>query len=245
MSVERLYGVHSVERVLKQAPHLVYSLILPQGHRNPRQQALLQQAEHLGVAVRFEGKSFFAKLEAVHQGVIAEVAEKAQFSEQDLLALVENKPNALILFLDEIQDPHNLGAMLRTADATGVDAVVIPKNNAVGVNPTVRKVACGAAETMNVAVVTNLSRTLVRLKDAGLWVVGLAGETEQMLYQTRFSGALGIVMGAEGTGLRQLTRQHCDEIVAIPMCGTVESLNVSVATGVVLYEVWRQRHLVV
>lgn len=241
MSAEMLYGVHAIERLLKQAPHLIFSVILPQDYRNTRQQAILSQAQALGVAVRLESKAYFNKLDAVHQGVVAEVAPKAQFSEQDLLDLVAQKSDALILFLDEIQDPHNLGAILRTADAVGVDAVVIPKNNSVGVNATVRKVACGAAETVNLAVVTNLSRTLSKLKEAGLWVVGLAGETEKTLYQTRFSGALGLVMGAEATGLRHLTRQHCDEIVSIPMQGTVESLNVSVATGVVLYEVLRQK----
>lgn len=242
MSNHRLYGIHAVERVLKQSPHLVFNLVLPSGRLNPRQQAIKDQAQALGVNMRFEAKSFFAKLEGVHQGVVAEVAKQAQFNEQDLLDLVHTKKDALILFLDEVQDPHNLGAILRTADACGVDAVVIPKNQSVGVNATVRKVACGAAETVNLVVVTNLVRCIKQLQQAGLWVVGLAGETDKHLYSHAFDGALGLVMGAEGKGMRQLTRQQCDEVVAIPMLGQVESLNVSVATAVVLYEVLRQKH---
>lgn len=241
MSVDTLYGVHAIERLLKQSPHLIYQLILIEGRLNPRQQTLLNQAQALGVQTRFEPKSFFAKIEAVHQGVMAEVAPQAEFSESDLLALVEQSPNCLILFLDEVQDPHNLGAILRSADATGVDAVVIPKNNSVGLNATVRKVASGAAETVRLVAVTNLSRTIKSLQQAGLWVVGLAGETDKTLYQTQFSGRLGLVMGAEGSGLRQLTRQNCDELIAIPMLGQVESLNVSVATAVTLYEIQRQK----
>lgn len=241
MSVDTLYGVHAVERLLKQSPHLIYQLVLVEGRLNPRQQSLLQQAEALGVLTRFEPKSFFSKLDAVHQGVMAEVAPQAEFSETDLLDLVQKKPNCLMLFLDEVQDPHNLGAILRSADATGVDAVVIPKNNSVGLNATVRKVASGAAETVRLVAVTNLSRTIKNLQQAGLWVVGLAGETDTSLYQSKFSGALGLVMGAEGSGLRHLTRQSCDELVSIPMLGQVESLNVSVATAVALYEIQRQK----
>jgi len=241
MSAHRLFGIHAIERVLKQSPHLIYELILAEGRLNSRQQALLDQAKSMGVKTRFAPKSQFERLEGVHQGVMADVAQQAEFSETDLLQLVESHETALILFLDEVQDPHNLGAILRSADAAGVDAVVIPKNNSVGLNPTVRKVACGAAETVKLAVVTNLSRTINQLKQAGLWVVGLAGETDKTLYSQTFSGRLGLVMGAEGSGLRQLTRQHCDELVAIPMLGQVESLNVSVATAVTLYEVQRQR----
>lgn len=243
MSADTLYGVHAIERLLKQSPHLIYQLILIEGRLNSRQQTLLDQAKNLGVQTRFESKSFFSKMDAVHQGVMAKVAPQAEFSESDLLDLVEQSANCLILFLDEIQDPHNLGAILRTADATGVDAVVIPKNNSVGLNATVRKVASGAAETVRLVAVTNLSRTLKSLQQAGLWVVGLAGETDKTLYQTQFSGSLGLVMGAEGSGLRQLTRQTCDELVAIPMLGQVESLNVSVATAVALYEIQRQKQV--
>lgn len=237
----QLFGIHAIEKLLKQAPQDIYRLVFEEGRLNQRQQSLKNQAEKLGLKVDTQAKSFFQKLDGVHQGVLAEVADKKAWGDQELLELVESKPDALILFLDEVQDPHNLGAILRTADATGVDAVVIPKNNSVGINATVRKVATGAAETVNFAVVTNLSRTLKELQQAGLWVYGLAGEADHTLYQAKFAGKIGLVMGAEGTGLRRLTRESCDELISIPMLGSVESLNVSVATAVTLYEIQRQR----
>lgn len=243
MSAHSLYGIHAIERLLKQAPHQIFRIVLIEGRLNARQQALKDQAAKLGVACQTQTKAFFDKLEGVHQGVYAEVAKQAQWSEQDLAELIEQKADALILFLDEVQDPHNLGAIMRTADAAAVDAVVIPKNNSVGLNATVRKVACGGADTVPLVVVTNLSRTIKHLQQLGLWVVGLAGEAEHSIYQTRFDGKLGLIMGAEATGMRQLTRQTCDELLSIPMLGEVESLNVSVASAVTLYEIQRQRGL--
>jgi 23S rRNA (guanosine2251-2'-O)-methyltransferase len=157
---------------------------------------------------------------------------------------VANNTNPLLVFLDEVQDPHNLGAILRTADATGVTAVVVPKNNAVGLNATVRKVACGGAESVPLVVVTNLVRTIEQLQQRGVWFTGLAGETEQTIYQADLTGPVAIVLGAEGKGLRPLTRKACDYLVAIPMQGQVSSLNVSVAAGVTLYEAIRQRQAV-
>jgi len=238
---QQLYGIHAIEKFLKQSPHLIYSLTFQKGPVNKRVQSLMDQAKRMGIAYQLEPKSFFNKLDGVHQGVVATVAKEADLNENDLKALLEAESNPLFLFLDEVQDPHNLGAILRTADATGVTAVVIPKHNSVGVNATVRKVACGAAETVKVVVVSNLVRTIKELQQAGLWVTGLAGETDTTLYQLDFKGAVGLVMGAEGSGLRKLTRETCDHLAAIPMAGSIESLNVSVATGVVLYEVFRQR----
>lgn len=240
---ELIYGVHAVEKFIKQSPHLIYVLSIIKGKLNARQQALVDQAKAMGVQVQFEPKSFFNRLEANHQGVAAEVAKQADLTERDLLNLFAKTENPLFLFLDEVQDPHNLGAILRTADAVGVDAVIIPKHQSVGINPTVRKVACGAAETVTLIVVNNLVRTIEQLKKEGMWMIGLAGETQQTIYQMDYKGAIGIVMGAEGTGLRKLTREACDHLAAIPMVGTVESLNVSVATGVVLYEAFRQREV--
>ncbi len=155
--------------------------------------------------------------------------------------MVDSLDNPLFLFLDEVQDPHNLGAILRTADATGVDAVIIPKHNSVGMNATVRKVACGAAETVKLIVVSNLTRTIKDIQKKGMWMTGLMGETDKTIYDVNLTGAVGLVMGAEGTGLRKLTGETCDYLAAIPMVGSVESLNVSVAAGVVLYEALRQR----
>lgn len=242
MKQERLYGIHAIEKLLKQSPHLIYALTIQKDTSNKRVRQLVEQATKLGVVCQFEPKSYFNKLDGVHQGVVALVAKQPGLNESDLMSLIESKTTPLFLFLDEVQDPHNLGAILRTADATGVDAVIIPKHNSVGLTATVRKVASGAAETVKLVVVSNLTRAIKDAKQAGMWMTGLAGETQTTLYQSDFKGSVGIVMGAEGTGLRKLTRETCDHLVAIPMVGEVESLNVSVATGVTLYEAFRQRH---
>ncbi|BBP45489.1 23S rRNA (guanosine-2'-O-)-methyltransferase RlmB [Thiosulfatimonas sediminis] len=243
MKQQLIFGLHSVERFLKQAPQSVFSIQFIKGRLNPRQQNLLDQARALGLNVELVNKSAFDKADGNHQGVMAMVEKQKDLTEVDLLKIAEGKSNPLFVFLDEVQDPHNLGAILRTADAVGVDAVVIPKNQSVGMNATVRKVACGAADTVKLVVVTNLVRTIKDLQQQGMWMVGLAGETEQTIYQIDFKGSIGIVMGAEGSGLRRLTREACDHLAAIPMAGVVESLNVSVATGVTLYEAMRQRNL--
>ncbi len=173
--------------------------------------------------------------------MIAEVTPLAAWSEDDLMAACGEAKDPLVLALDGVQDPHNLGACLRTADACGALAVVVPKDRAAQVNPTVRKVAAGAAETTPVVPVTNLSRSLKLFKDAGLWVVGAAAEGQSLAWEADLTGPRVIVMGAEGSGLRELTRRNCDLLVRLPQLGAVESLNVSVATGMLLYEVLRQR----
>ncbi|MBO1924478.1 23S rRNA (guanosine(2251)-2'-O)-methyltransferase RlmB [Thiomicrorhabdus sp. 6S3-12] len=243
MKQQLIFGIHAIERFIKQAPQSVFSISFLKGRLNSRQQALLDQARSLGLQVELVNKSAFAKIDGNHQGVMAMVEKQKDLSEADLLKIAEETDNPLFVFLDEVQDPHNLGAILRTADAVGVDAVIIPKNQSVGVNATVRKVACGAADTVKLVVVTNLVRSMKELQQNGMWMIGLAGETDKTIYQQDFSGAIGIVMGAEGTGLRRLTREACDHLAAIPMVGSVESLNVSVATGVTLYEAFRQRNL--
>lgn len=161
--------------------------------------------------------------------------------ESDLPALLEGHPNPLVLILDCIQDPHNLGACLRTADAAGVTLVVMPRDKSSPITDTVRRVACGAAETVPIARVTNLARAMDKLKDLGVWLVGTADEANQFLFQIDLKGPIGIVMGAEGEGMRRLTGEKCDHLVKIPMGGSVECLNVSVATGVCLFEAVRQR----
>ncbi|MBO1928348.1 23S rRNA (guanosine(2251)-2'-O)-methyltransferase RlmB [Thiomicrorhabdus sp. 6S2-11] len=241
MKQQLIFGLHAVERFLKQAPQSVFSIQFIKGKLNARQQSLLDQARALGLNVELVNKSAFSKADGNHQGVMAMVEKQKDLTEADLLKIAEEASNPLFVFLDEVQDPHNLGAILRTADAVGVDAVVIPKNQSVGMNATVRKVACGAADTVKLVVVTNLVRTIKDLQQQGVWMIGLAGETDQNIYQMDFKGSIGIVMGAEGTGLRRLTREACDHLAAIPMVGSVESLNVSVATGVTLYEAMRQR----
>ena len=177
-----------------------------------------------------------------HQGIVASASPLPDYNESHLLALLESsKSPALILILDGITDPHNLGACLRTADATGVDFVLIPKDKSASITPVVSKVACGAAESIPLVRVTNLVRSMDLLKEQGVWIYGAAGEAEHSLYQTDCTGTIAIVMGAEGEGLRRLTREHCDGLFSLPMAGSVDSLNVSVATGVSLYEVLRQR----
>ncbi|MDG6777578.1 23S rRNA (guanosine(2251)-2'-O)-methyltransferase RlmB [Thiomicrorhabdus sp. zzn3] len=241
---EVIYGLHAVEKFIKQSPHLVFRLAVMKGRLNKRQQSLVDQAKALGLHAEFVAKNQFDSLQDVnHQGVMAWVQARPEMSESDLQALIERLDNPLFLFLDEVQDPHNLGAILRTADAAGVDAVVIPKHNSVGINATVRKVACGAAESVNLIVVSNLVRTMKSLQQSGMWMIGLAGETDQTIYEHNLTGSLGLVMGTEGSGLRRLTKEACDHLAAIPMVGQVESLNVSVATGITLYEAFRQRRL--
>ena len=177
-----------------------------------------------------------------HQGVMLEKTATQPAEKMNLEDVLENPEGPLFfLVLDGVQDPHNLGACLRSADAAGVTAVIAPKDKAVGLTPVVRKVASGAAETTAFIQVTNLARTLRQLQDAGVWIIGSSGDATQSLFETTFKGSVALVMGAEGKGIRRLTRELCDELIALPMLGAVESLNVSVATGICLYEVVRQR----
>lgn len=242
MKRDIIYGLHAIEKFLKQSPEGIYSLSFEKGKLNKRQQSLFDQAKSLGLTPQFVAKSAFNALEGNHQGVMAEVAKQKDLTEADLPAIFEAASQPLFVFLDEVQDPHNLGAILRTADAVGVDAVIIPKHQSVGMNATVRKVACGAAESVKLIVVSNLARSIQDMQKLGMWMTGLAGETDKTIYDQDFKCPVGIVMGAEGTGLRKITRENCDHLAAIPMVGVVESLNVSVATAVTLYEVLRQRN---
>ena len=240
---EWVYGLHAVETLLKQGAPVV-RVWLPKGRLNPRQQKLEALATKAGVPVERVARRAFERFEGVHQHVAAELAQTRhtpRYTEADLPELIEAAERPLLVFLDGVQDPHNLGAILRTADATGVTAVIIPRHNAVGVTSVVRKVACGAAETVPVIAVNNLARTMAQVKELGVWLVGLAGETDQLLYQQDLRAPIGLVLGAEGSGLRRITREQCDFLCALPMEGCVESLNVSVAAGVALYETLRQR----
>ena len=178
----------------------------------------------------------------MHQGIIARTHPLKELNENDLDHILQQQSSPLLVVLDGITDPHNLGACLRTADAAGVSAVIVPKDKSAQLNSTARKVACGAAENVPLIRVTNLSRTLRELQQQhNIWVIGTAGEATETLYQTKLTGPLALVMGAEGEGMRRLTREHCDQLISIPMAGTVSSLNVSVATGVCLFEIVRQR----
>jgi 23S rRNA (guanosine2251-2'-O)-methyltransferase len=243
---EIVYGLHAVRTLLARDPQRVARVYLQTGRHDARADEIERLAHAAGrVVERVDAKQLQARLgEAVHQGVVAEVAPLAAWGEDDLLATVTSTPDALLLALDGVQDPHNLGACLRTADACGVLALIVPRDRAAPLNATARKVAAGAAETTPVVTVTNLARTLGLLKGAGLWIVGAdAADTAgaQPAHEIDLTGGRVLVMGAEGAGLRQLTRRHCDWLARLPSLGAVESLNVSVATGMLLYEALRQR----
>ena len=241
--LERVYGVHAVEALLRHHPKRVKQIWLAEKRNDPRVQALIELAGQSRIPVGLaERRELDAWVEGVHQGVVAEVSPSQVWGEamlDELLDRAEGPP--LLLVLDGVTDPHNLGACLRTADAAGALAVIVPKDKSATLNATVRKVACGAAEVVPLVAVTNLARTLAKLQQRGLWVVGTAGEAELELYEHDMTGQTILIMGAEGKGMRRLTREHCDYLVRLPMAGSVSSLNVSVATGVCLFEALRQR----
>jgi len=239
-----VFGLHAVRSVLRADPGRVLSLRIAAARDDQPVAEILQLAQAAGIKVqRAQPREFEQWLGegVVHQGVLAEVRALAATSENDLLSALTNATNPLILVLDGVQDPHNLGACLRTANACGALAVLVPKDRSVQMNATVRKVAAGAAEFTPVVSVTNLARTLRLLKDAGLWIVGADAEAQQRVSEVDLKGGIALVLGAEGAGLRQLTRDTCDLLVRLPMTGQVESLNVSVAAGMLLYEARRQR----
>jgi 23S rRNA (guanosine2251-2'-O)-methyltransferase len=243
---ERAYGLHTVEGLIAEIPEQVREIMVAAGRHDRRLADLIAAAEAHGIVVhRLPGGELDRLLPGVrHQGVIATLAPQSteRFREQDLAAFLAGLAMPpFLLVLDGVQDPHNLGACLRTADAAGVQAVIVPRDRAAGITAVVRKVACGAAETVPVFTVTNLARTLRELKEAGVWIYGASDNADRTLYDTDLRGPLALVLGGEGKGLRRLTRELCDFVVAIPMAGRVESLNVSVAAGVLLFEARRQR----
>jgi 23S rRNA (guanosine2251-2'-O)-methyltransferase len=245
--LEKVYGLHAVRALLARHGERVGNVTIVEGRSEPRVAELQTLAQKAGKTVKRASPAVFKQWfgDAVHQGVFAEVQPLPAWREDELVAGItaqlESKVQPLVLVLDGVQDPHNLGACLRTADACGALAVVIPKDRAVQMTATVRKVAAGAAETTPLAIVTNLARTLRLLKEAGLWIVGADAEAPKLAQEADLAGPVAIVMGAEGSGLRQLTRDTCDFLVRLPQQGAVESLNVSVATGMLLYESVRQR----
>ncbi len=244
MSDTIVYGLHAVESVLALQPARVLEVWLQDGRDDARVERIDGLAKAAGTDARRVARGELDKLTggARHQGVALRCRPSEPLHEAQLKDLVQAQGNDLLLLvLDGVTDPHNLGACLRSADAAGAHAVVAPRDRAASLNPVVRKVASGAAETVPFVQVTNLARTLRWLKEQGVWVVGLAGESERSLWEIDLSGPVAIAMGAEGTGLRRLTKELCDHLVAVPMAGTVDSLNVSVATGVALFEVARQR----
>lgn len=244
MKLTKIVGIHAAQSALLYSPQKITRVWLNTERSDKRLETLLETLATLNVPLEKVDRKKLDKLAdgMNHQGVVLEVSLPEELSENELKTAVEHlTETALFLVLDNVQDPHNLGACLRTADATGVHGIIITKDNAVGITPTVCKVASGAAETVPVYIVTNLARTLRWLKGEGLWIIGTAGEAQNTLYQTDFTVPMALVIGAEEKGMRRLTREQCDLLVKLPMRGTVESLNLSVATGVLLYETLRQR----
>ncbi len=239
-----VYGLHAIAAIIERAPERILELWLAEARDDQRMRSLRADAQAVGVHVQTVAGEALTKLvgDVAHQGAVAAVRPLNPGYDDDLLvALAALREDALLLVLDGVTDPHNLGACLRTADAAGVHALVIPRDRAAPVDGVVRKVAAGAAEFVPVASVTNLARTLDLLKERQIWVVGTDGEAQQSVFEADLKRPLALVLGAEGSGMRRLTRDRCDFLVRIPMAGRVGSLNVSVATGVVLFEARRQR----
>lgn len=242
MNADLVFGIHAVEAFLQRAPQDVLELFVMKDRDDKRMQPIIQLARQHGVSVQFcNRKTLDDMVGGQHQGVVAKARLQSSGNEADLAAIVAANDKPFILILDGVTDPHNLGAILRSADAAGVHAVVAPKDRSVKLTSVVRKVACGAAESVPFITITNLARTMRELQEAGVWIVGTAGETDTLVYDADLKGPLALVLGAEGEGLRRLTRETCDSLVKIPMFGTVSSLNVSVAAGICLFEAVRQR----
>ena len=242
-----LFGFHAVLSRMRQHATSIEEILIDRDRIDARMKDLLNLAEAAGVRTMQVDKARLdglAGMNGRHQGVIARVID-TPIPYKDIHDILESdlKEPPFFLILDGVEDPHNLGACLRVADAMGVHAVIAPKDRAVGLNATVRKVACGAAETVPFIAVTNLARTIRELKDAGVFVVGTTMDASTNLLNTKLDGPIALVLGAEGDGIRRLTAETCDALVTIPMFGSVESLNVSVASGICLYEVRRQRSL--
>ena len=243
MSNEFIYGIHAVKAVLEKEPERFVEAFVLKGRQDDRLMPIINQLQTCGVSIQqMARKTLDDKARgANHQGIMAKVKPAKQLNEHDLDDIIAKQDAPLLLVLDGVTDPHNLGACLRTAAAAGVAAVSVPKDKSANINATVSKVACGAAETVPLVRVTNLARTMRTLQEQGIWFVGTAGEAKHDIYQAKLTGPLAIVMGAEGDGMRRLTRETCDDLIKIPMAGSVSSLNVSVASGVCLFEAVRQR----
>jgi len=241
---ELIYGIHAVDALLEKQPERFIEVYALKGRDDERLNTIIAKLNEWGISVQLMlRKSMDEKSEGEqHQGIIARVKTLKVLAENDLDTLLNELDVApFLLILDGVTDPHNLGACLRSADAAGVHAVIIPKDNSASLTPVVRKVACGAAESVPLIHVTNLARTMRSLQERGIWIYGTAGEATENIFDCKLVGGMALAMGAEEKGLRRLTREHCDQLIKLPMAGAVSSLNVSVATGICLFEVVRQR----
>ncbi len=242
MDSSLIFGIHPVSAAIKKDPENILSAWVFQGSEN-KARDLAESLVNYGVKVQIVPRKTLDNMTdgANHQGILIKVKEAKVSGENELFELIEKTNKPLILILDDVTDPHNLGACFRNADGAGATAIVAPKDKSAGISGTVRKVACGAAETVPFFQVTNLARTLKKLQELNVWIIGTAGEAEKLVYDVDLTGGVALVMGAEEKGMRRLTRENCDELVKLPMNGQVTSLNVSVASGIFLYEALRQR----
>ncbi len=242
---ERLFGIHTVKQVLQNSPDMILNAWLQQSLESESIRFIHDAVNNLGISIQSVPRSTLDKMtkNQNHQGVMLEVRKATRKTENDLDEVLEQHKsnNPLYLILDSVQDPHNLGACIRTAEAAGVTAIIIPKDRAASINETVRKVASGAVENVTVISVVNLVRAIKKIKESGVWVIGTAGNAKESIYELEMISATAIVMGGEGKGMRSSIRKECDYIGSLPIKGQIESLNVSVAAGVVLYEAVRQR----
>ena len=244
---QRLLGFHSVAAAIERVPEQVHTLLVARDSKNSRLEPIIEKAGKLGIAVRHCPRAELDQMSGGerHQDLIAEFTPANLFGEKDVSALLEKAGDPpLVLILDGVQDPHNLGACLRSAEAAGVDFVVMTKDRSAPLSSTTRRAASGATELLPIVIATNLARVLRQLKADGVWLAGPSDAADQSLYEADLSGPLGLVMGSEGQGMRRLTEETCDYLVRIPMRGSVESLNVSVATAVCLFEIMRQNSVV-
>ena len=242
-----IYGIHTENEIIKYSSENITDFCILDGSKNPRLIELCNQAQKRGIKIRYLNNRDLSELvDGLHQGVAILCKPKPYLKENELLDLVKHYgEKAFILVLDGVTDPHNLGACLRSSLAAGVNAVVIPKARSAGLTPVVRKIACGAAEVIPIAMVPNLRRILLNMKDVGIWTIGASADAKTSLYDTDLSGPLALILGGEEKGLRQLTENHCDVLCKIPMKNNVESLNVSVASGIYLFEALRQRTMTI
>lgn len=246
MTDQFVYGLHAVTALLRHRHRKTHQLFINQERSDQRMQQVLDLACEKAIPVETLTMQKMNQrfTDTMHQGVVARAGQLPDYQEGDLPTLLaKSKDPVCILILDGVTDPHNLGACLRTADAAGVDFIIIPKDKSAGITPVVSKVASGAAESIPVVRATNLARAMETIKQAGVWVYGAAAEATDVLYQLPLTSSVALVMGAEGHGLRRLTQERCDSLFALPMQGSVESLNVSVAAGIALYEIVRQRYI--
>lgn len=239
-----IYGIHAITSSLENSPDAITTLYVSSTRHDDKLAKIIALAEKQHITIEYVNKTILENLvgNVTHQSVVAAIENKKSYTEEDLEDILDKLTSpALLLILDGVQDPHNLGACLRSANAAGVHAVIAPKDRAASLTPTARKIACGAAETTPFIQVTNLARTLRSLKQQNIWLYGMAEGADKSLFAADFKFPTALVLGAEGTGVRRLTKDHCDELLNIPMAGTVSSLNVSVAAGICLFEVVRQR----